>query len=156
MTASSNKVIEAMFREGRSSLDTLALATLLKLMIELYVAQLCRTKLDIIKRMPNLSSITINYHQFHVPQMLIKDLKMKHWILLRLCRLWGNADGKPCWPPLNITITDLDPLARGSKLSFPNACVPIYCTPRVLHHISATSGPKLYYVSLVFVHLTEC
>ena len=146
--------MEAMFIMGYSSLDRVPLATLLKLMAELYVAQLCRIKIDIMKQMTNLSSITIHYHQFLVPENVEIDLQMKHRILLRLCRLWGNPEGKLRWPPLNITITDLDPLARGSKLSFPNTCVPIYCTSRVPHDVLAASAPKIYYVLLVFVHLT--
>ena len=92
------------------------LYSLTKTLAERYITSLCGTKVDIMKQMPNLSSITIHYYQFLVPVMYEVDSKFMHRILLRFCRSWrGNSigDGKPRWPPLNITIADLDPRARG-------------------------------------------
>ena len=82
-----------------------------------YMARSCRMKVGIMKQMPNLSSITIQYHQSRIAEDFAFDPKMMHRALLRFCRFWGNADGKPRWPPLNITITSLESRARNSKLS---------------------------------------
>ncbi|KAL8791807.1 MAG: hypothetical protein Q9195_005616 [Heterodermia aff. obscurata] len=75
-----------------------------ELVDELYIAQMFRNKVDIMKQMTNLSSITIHYDQMEM------GLEMKHKTLLRFCRIWGNSgeDRKLHWPPLSITITGLD------------------------------------------------
>ena len=83
-------------------------------MAEVHVASECRNKVGIMKQMTNLSSITIDYYQSQVPKLSEVNFKFMHRILVRFCRAWRNSigDGNPRWPPLDITIANIDSMAR--------------------------------------------
>ena len=89
-------------------------------MAELHVTSECRIKVNIMKQMTNLSSITIDYGQSQVPESDEADFKFMKKMLVRFCRSWrsANGDGKPRWPPLNITIANIDSMTRGMLRRF--------------------------------------